>query len=69
MGNYEDMLKEIETTIGIVSGFMKALAEDVLLQEWLLFKKYVLGKLKILAKYRAHVFPLNVRDILESRLH
>ena len=52
MGNYEDTLKEIETTIGIVPGFMKALAEDVLIKEWPLFKKYVLGESKIPGKYR-----------------
>jgi AhpD family alkylhydroperoxidase len=52
MGKYEETLKEIETTIGSVPGFMKALAEDVLIQEWPLFKKYVLGESKIPAKYR-----------------
>ncbi len=52
MGEYEDTLKEIETTIGSVPDFMKALAEDVLIQEWPLFKKYVLGESKIPAKYR-----------------
>ncbi len=52
MGKYEDTLKEIETTIGIVPGFMKALANDVLIQEWPLFKKYVLGESTIPAKYR-----------------
>ena len=45
-------MKEIETTIGLVPGFMKALAEDVLIKEWPLFKKYVLGESKIPAKYR-----------------
>jgi hypothetical protein len=34
MGQYEDTLKEIETTIGSLPDFMKALAEDVLIQEW-----------------------------------
>lgn len=52
MGKYEDTLKDIETTIGLVPGFMKALANDVLIQEWPLFKKYVLGESKIPAKYR-----------------
>ena len=52
MRKYEDTLKEIETTIGLVPGFMKALAEDVLIKEWPLFKKYVLGESKIPAKYR-----------------
>jgi len=52
MGNYEDTLKDIEATIGLVPGFMKNLADDVLIKEWSLFKKYVLGKSKIPAKYR-----------------
>jgi AhpD family alkylhydroperoxidase len=52
MGEYEDTLKDIETTIGLVPGFMKALADDVLVKEWPLFKKYVLGESKIPAKYR-----------------
>ncbi len=52
MGKYEDTLKEIETTLGIVPGFMKALAEDVLIQDWPLMKKYVVGESKIPAKYR-----------------
>ena len=47
MGKYEDTLKEIETTIGLVPCFMKALKEDVLIQEWPLFRKYVLGESKI----------------------
>jgi len=52
MGKYEDTLKDIETTLGLVPGFMKALAEDVLIQEWPLMKKYVLGESKIPPKYR-----------------
>jgi len=52
MGKYEDTLKDIETTMGLVPDFMKALAEDVLIQEWPLMKKYVLGESKIPAKYR-----------------
>ena len=52
MGKYEDTLKDIETTLGIVPGFMKALAEDVLIQDWPLMKKYVVGDSKIPAKYR-----------------
>ena len=52
MGKYEDTLKEIETTMGLVPGFWKALAEDVVIHEWPLFKKYVLGESKIPAKYR-----------------
>jgi AhpD family alkylhydroperoxidase len=52
MGKYEDTLKDIETSIGFVPGFYSALAEDVLIQEWPLFKKYVLGESKIPPKYR-----------------
>jgi AhpD family alkylhydroperoxidase len=52
VGKYEDTLKDIETTLGIVPGFMKALAEDVLIQDWPLMKKYVVGESKIPAKYR-----------------
>jgi len=52
MGKIEDTLKEIEITVGLVPGFMKALADDVLIQEWPLFKKYVLGESTIPAKYR-----------------
>lgn len=52
MQEYEDTLKDIESTIGTVPGFMKALPEDVLVKEWPLFKKYELGESKIPAKYR-----------------
>ena len=52
MSKYDDTLKEIETSMGIVPDFMKVLAEDVLIQEWPLMKKYVLGVSKIPAKYR-----------------
>ncbi len=52
MGKYEDTLKDIETTLGLVPGFMKALAKDVLIQDWPLMKKYVVGESKIPAKYR-----------------
>jgi AhpD family alkylhydroperoxidase len=52
MGKYDDTLKDIETTMGLVPDFMKALAEDVLIQDWPLMKKYVFGESKIPAKYR-----------------
>ncbi len=52
MGKYDDTLKDIETTLGIVPGFWKALAEDVVIQEWPLMKKYVVGESKIPGKYR-----------------
>ncbi len=52
MGKYEDTLKDMETTIGMVPGYYKALAEDVVIQEWPLMKKYVTGESKIPGKYR-----------------
>ncbi len=52
MGTYEDTLEDIEKTLGIVPGFMKALPEEVLVQEWPLFKKYNFGETEIPAKYR-----------------
>src|SRR4030067_1399680 len=52
MGEYEDTLKDIEKSLGIVPGFMKALPQDALIHDWPLFKKYALGESKIPAKYR-----------------
>ena len=52
MGDYEDTLKDIETSLGIVPGFMKALPADVLVQDWPLMKKYTVGESKIPKKYR-----------------
>ena len=52
MNEYEDTLKDIEKSLGIVPGFMKGLPQDVLNHDWPLFKKYVLGESKIPAKYR-----------------
>ena len=52
MPEYEDTLKDIETTLGIVPGFMKALPADVLMADWPLMKKHVLGESKIPGKYR-----------------
>ncbi len=52
MGEYEDTLKDIEKSLGIVPGFMKALPQNVLMHDWPLFKKYTLGESKIPAKYR-----------------
>lgn len=49
---YEETLKDIEKSLRIIPGFMKALPADVLVREWPLFKKYVLGESKIPAKYR-----------------
>jgi AhpD family alkylhydroperoxidase len=52
MGEYEDTLKDVQKSLGIVPGFMKALPQDVLIHDWPLFKKYTLGESKIPAKYR-----------------
>jgi len=52
MGQYEDTLKDIEKTMGLVPGFMKAIPKDVLIQDWPLMKKYQTGESAIPAKYR-----------------
>jgi len=52
MGEYEDTLKDIEKSLGIVPGFMKALPKEVLAHDWPLMKKHTLGESKIPAKYR-----------------
>lgn len=52
MSEYEEILREIEETMGMVPGFMKALPENVLIQEWPLFKKYNFEETEIPAKYR-----------------
>ena len=52
MGAYENTLKDIEKTLGMVPGFMKGLPKDVLVQEWPLFKKYNFEETEIPAKYR-----------------
>jgi AhpD family alkylhydroperoxidase len=52
MGEYESTLKDIEKTLGMVPGFMKAIPKDVLIQDWPLMKKYQAGESEIPAKYR-----------------
>ncbi len=52
MGEYQDTLNDIKATLGIVPGFMKGLPEDVLVQDWPLFKKYTGGQTAIPNKYR-----------------
>ncbi len=49
---YNETLNDIERSLGIVPGFMRAVPADVLVAEWPLFKKYVLGESKVPAKYR-----------------
>jgi len=55
MGQYEDTLKDIEKSLGMVPGFMKAIPKDVLIQDWPLMKKYQAGESEIPAKYREFV--------------
>ena len=50
--NYEETLEDMKKTLGIIPGFMKALPEDVLIQEWPLFKEYNFAVTEIPAKYR-----------------
>ena len=50
--NYKETLKDIEQSLGFVPGFMKALPEDALVQEWPLFKQYQLGETEIPGKYK-----------------
>ena len=50
--NYEETLEDIEETLGMVPGFFEALPEDVLVQEWPLFKTYNFEGTEIPAKYR-----------------
>ena len=55
LGEYEDTLKDIEKTLGIVPGFMKAIPKDVLMHDWPLMKKYQVGESAIPAKYREFI--------------
>ena len=52
MGQYEDTLRDIKETFGMVPGFMKAIPKDVLVQDWPLMKKYQGGQSEIPSKYR-----------------
>ena len=55
MSEYQNTLKDIEKTLGIVPGFMKAIPKDVLVQDWPLMKKYQTGESEIPAKYREFI--------------
>ncbi len=52
MAEYQDTLSDIKATLGIVPGFMKALPEDVLVQDWPLFKRATVEQTSIPSKYR-----------------
>jgi AhpD family alkylhydroperoxidase len=55
MSTYDNTLKDIEKTLGIVPGFMKAIPKDVLVHDWPLMKKYQAGESTIPAKYREFI--------------
>jgi len=55
VSEYQNTLKDIEKTLGIVPGFMKAIPKDVLVQDWPLMKKYQTGESEIPAKYREFI--------------
>ncbi|WP_255195227.1 carboxymuconolactone decarboxylase family protein [Halorarius litoreus] len=44
--------EDIEETLGFVPGFLDALSEEDLVNEWPTFKKYNFGETEIPAKYR-----------------
>lgn len=50
--SYEETVKDIEKTFGILPGFFKNTPKDVLPQMWPLFKKYQIGESLIPKKYR-----------------
>jgi len=50
--NYDDTIKDIEDTLGSVPGFMETLPDNVLIQEWPIFKKYIIEDSEIPEKYR-----------------
>jgi len=55
LSEYQNTLKDIEKTLGVVPGFMKAIPKDVLVQDWPLMKKYQTGESEIPAKYREFI--------------
>ena len=50
--SYEEIVKEIENTFGLLPGFMKNTPKEILQQMWPLFKKYQIGESAIPQKYR-----------------
>ena len=50
--SYEETVKDIEKTFGMLPGFFKNTPKDVLPQMWPLFKKYQIGESLIPKKYR-----------------
>jgi AhpD family alkylhydroperoxidase len=52
MNEYENTVKDIKASLGIVPGLMKALPKNVLVHEWPMWKKYTLEESLIPEKYR-----------------
>jgi AhpD family alkylhydroperoxidase len=65
-GDYEETLADIEESIGIVPGFMSAIPEDALLNEWPMFKQYALGESVFSPKQR-ELIELAVAAMLKCR--
>jgi AhpD family alkylhydroperoxidase len=54
--SYDETLEEIEEKMGIVPGFMRAIPDDALVNEWPMFKQYALGE---------SVFSPKERELIE----
>jgi AhpD family alkylhydroperoxidase len=52
MGDYEESVKEIKKTMGLVMDQFKSIPPDTLPHEWAEMKEYSFGETKIPAKYR-----------------
>jgi hypothetical protein len=50
--SYQETLSDIEKEFGIVTGFLKGVPEDVLMQMWPVMKRYILEESRIPPKYR-----------------
>ncbi len=50
--SYQETRADVEATLGFVPGFLDALPEEDLVNEWPTFKKYNVGETQIPAKYR-----------------
>lgn len=49
---YEETMSDIEETLGIVPGFLDALSDGDLVNEWPTMKKYLVSQTEIPEKYR-----------------
>jgi AhpD family alkylhydroperoxidase len=50
--SYQENVSDMEKEFGIFSGFFKGVPQDVLMQMWLVMKRYMLRESKIPPKYR-----------------